>query len=632
MKPEELSGVLTEFAQTMVTDFPIQEILNRLAERIVEVMPVSAAGVTLITPELRPQYIAASDKAALRYEKLQTRMGDGPCLAAYQTGKTVSVPDLREETRFPKFVPRALAAGLAAVFTVPLCHGATRLGALDLYRDTPGPLSADSLVAAQTLAEVASAYLINAQGRSDLLDSSAQSRDAALHDPLTGLPNRVLMLEMLEHAFRSSRRSGKISAVLFADLDRFKEINDTYGHQIGDQLLVAVGQRVSGLLRPGDSVGRLSGDEFLVLCEGLDDPAQADPIAVRLHQELSRPFVLSGITVEISASIGVAFTGHGNDGVEEVLHDADFAMYRDKRKRAGGHAALDLRDLHLAGYQAGLARGLPGAIQRHELHLDYQPIVQAGNGRVTGVEALLRWTHPTRGPVAPDVFIPFAEQSGQIIELGHWVLEQACSDHEQWQRGRPEDITMAINVSPHQFMSAGFAESVAAALESTSTKPGLITLEVTESVLVRDQNRALVVMDELTEIGVKLALDDFGTGYCSLGYLNTLPIDAIKIDRTFIASLTPKPASHTIVTAIIALAHSLGMTAVSEGVETSEQHQQLVTFGSDACQGFYFARPMAAASFEILLQEPPDLTNPHLPAVTPRPARPRPAYVETGGQ
>jgi diguanylate cyclase (GGDEF)-like protein len=616
MKPKELSGVLTEFAQVMVTDFPIQEILDHLAERIVEVMPVTAAGVTLITPELKPRYIAASDNAALLYEKLQTQMGEGPCIVAYQTGQAVSVPDLRHETRFPTFVPPALAAGLAAVFTVPLRHGATRLGALDLYRDRPGPLSSSALAAAQTLAEVASAYLINAQARADLLDASAQSRDAALHDALTGLPNRVLMLEMVEHTFRDSRRSGKLSAVLFADLDRFKEVNDTYGHQIGDLLLIAVGQRVTGLLRPGDSVGRLSGDEFLVLCEGLDDPAQADPIAFRLHEELSRPFVLSGIVLQISASIGVAFAGQGNDGAQEVLNDADLAMYRNKRKRAGSDPVLDLRDLHLAGYQAGLVRGLPGAIQRHEMHLDYQPIVQTTDGRLTGVEALLRWTHPARGPVAPDVFIPIAEHSGQILELGRWVLEQACSDRERWQHGRSEDIAMAINVSPHQFMSPGFAQSVRDALQSTSTRPGLIMLEVTEGVLVRDQHRALLVMDELTEIGVKLALDDFGTGYSSLGYLNVLPIDAIKIDRTFIASLASKSASLTIVTAIIALAHSLGMTTVSEGVETSEQHHQLVTLGADSCQGFYFARPMAAASFELLLQQLPDLANSHLPVVT----------------
>ena len=207
----------------------------------------------------------------------------------------------------------------------------------------------------------------------------------------------------------------------------------------------------------------------------------------------------------------------------------------------GSHEVLDLRQLHLAGHQAGLARGLPGAIGRDELHLDYQPIVDAADGRVTGVEALLRWTHPARGPVAPTVFIPFAEQSGQIIELGRWVLEQACADRHHWQEHSPTQIAMSVNVSAHQFMSAGFAQTVQKVLASTETDPALLTLEVTERVFVRDEERALVVLKELKEIGVKLALDDFGTGYSSLGYLNTLPIDTIKVDQTFIAKLTDTP-------------------------------------------------------------------------------------------
>ena len=613
VKPEELSGVLTEFAQTMVTDCPIQDILDRLVERIVEIMPVTAAGVTLIAPDLRPRYIAASDPSALGYERLQSQVGDGPGLAAYETGDAVSVPDLQAEERFSKFAPRALAAGLAAVFTFPLRHGRIRLGALDLYRDTPGPLSPGSLTAAQTLADVVAPYLINAQGRADLRDSAEQSRDAALHDPLTGLANRVLMLEMLEHAFRASRRSGHTSAVFFIDLDRFKEVNDTHGHQIGDRLLIAVAKRLSDALRPGDSVGRLSGDEFAVLCEGLEDPSDAALIASRLRQELSRSFNLSDVTIEITASIGIAVTDHGADGAEQLLRDADFAMYRNKHCEVAGDEPLDLHDLNLGAHQAGLARGLPGAIDRDELHVEYQPIVKAADGRLTGVEALLRWTHPDRGAVPPSVFIPFAEQSGQIVELGQWVLRQACVDRQHWQHGRSEDIAMSVNVSPHQFMSAGFVDSVASVLDSTSTRPELMTLEVTEGVLLRDQQRALVVLDQLTDLGVNLALDDFGTGYSSLGYLNGLPIDSLKIDQTFIASLTRQPASQTIVTAIIQLAHSLGMTTVSEGVETNEQHHQVVALGCDSCQGFYFARPMPATRINYLLQHQADLANPHLP-------------------
>ncbi len=613
---EELSDVLSEFARTMVTNFPIQGILDHLVRRIVDILPITAAGVTLIAPGLEPRYVAASDPSALRYEKLQTELGEGPCLAAYHTGEGVSVRDLRVEDRFAEFAPRALASGLVAVFAFPLRHDDVQLGALDLYRDTAGPLSRGSMIAAQTLADVAAGYLINAQARSDLQDSSDQSREAALHDPLTGLPNRVLMLELLEHAFRVSRRSKKLSAVFFMDLDRFKEVNDTYGHQVGDELLMAVAERLTAMLRPGDSLARLSGDEFVILCEDLADPAAADPIAVRLDAELARPFDLSRVEVTVSASIGIAFTGQKTESPEELLSDADLAMYRSKRDRVGSGDVLDLRHLHLAGHQAGLARGLPGAIARGELHLDYQPIVDAADGEVTGVEALLRWTPPARGPVAPTVFIPFAEQSGQIIELGGWVLEHACADRHHWQQHSPTRIGMSVNVSAHQFMSAGFAMTVQTVLASTETDPALLTMEVTESVFVRDEERALVVLEELKEIGVKLALDDFGTGYSSLGYLNTLPIDTIKVDQTFIAKLSEKPSSRETVTVIIGLAHSIGMTVVCEGVETAQQRDQVTALGSDGCQGFYFAKPMLASSVDDLIQQPAAGGRPHLPAST----------------
>jgi diguanylate cyclase (GGDEF)-like protein len=613
MEREELSDVLSEFARTMVTNFPIQGILDHLVKRIVDIMPVTAAGVTLISPGLEPRYVAASSDAALRYEKLQTELGEGPCLAAYHSGKAISVPDLRAEDRFPNFAARALEEGLTAVFTFPLHHEDLQLGALDLYRDTPGGLSADSMSAAQTLADVAAAYLINAQARSDLQDSSDQSREAALHDALTGLPNRVLMLELLEHAFRASRRSGKHSAVFFIDLDRFKEVNDSHGHQAGDELLVAVAERLTRVLRPGDSLARLAGDEFVALCLSLADPAQADTIAGRFDSELARPFDLTTGRVNMTASIGIAFTGRGVDAPEDLLHNADLAMYRTKRDRIGTNHVLDLREQHLAGHQAGLARGLPGAVGRGELHLEYQPIVDALDGRLTGVEALLRWTHPSRGMVSPTVFIPFAEQSGQIIELGRWVLEQAWSDRLAWKGQHPTELGMSVNVSAHQFMSAGFVSTVASVLDRASTDPRLLTLEVTESVLVRDQGRALVVLAELKDIGVRLALDDFGTGYSSLGYLNALPIDTLKVDQTFIAKLNHRPGSESIVTAIIQLAHSLRMGVVAEGVETAAQHQQLTELGSDCCQGFYFAKPMPAASLDALIQQHSNGSYPYLP-------------------
>jgi diguanylate cyclase (GGDEF)-like protein len=596
----------------MVTDFPIQNILDHLVKRIVEILPISAAGVTLISPGLDPRYIAASNSDALVFEQLQSRTGEGPCLAAYHSGEAISVPDLEDEARFPRFAPLALEAGLAAVFTFPLRHGDVSLGALDLYRDTRGALSAESLSAAQTLADVAAAYLLNAQGRADLQDSSDRSSEAALHDALTGLPNRVLMFERLEHAFRRARRSRTTSALFFLDLNHFKAVNDDHGHRIGDQLLVAVAERLTGMLRPGDTLSRLSGDEFVILCEELEDASQADAIAVRINAVMAPPFVLSDIEVSITASIGIAFTGRENQDAAQLLQDADQAMYQTKRRRASKHA-FDLRDLHLAEHQAGLQRALPGAVERGELHLEYQPIVASADGSLAGIEALLRWTHPIRGLVAPTMLIPLAEQAGLMGEIGQWVLNRALSERRQWEAARAHDLPMSVNVSAQQFMQGGFADLVAAALSASSTDPRLLTLEVTESIFLRDSDRAQIVLSDLKRIGVSIALDDFGTGYSSLSYLLEYPVDTVKSDLSFIAKLGHDPASHAVMSAVVQLAHGLGMTVVAEGVETAEQHHQLTQLGCNYCQGFHFARPMSASSVMDLIQLQAAGTTPHLP-------------------
>jgi len=612
----QLSDVLGEFARTMVTDFPIQAILDHLVERIVDIMPITAAGVTLISPGVRPRYIAASSTAALKFEMLQIDLGEGPCVATYLNDVAVSVPDLAQEDQFPTFTARALEAGLAAVFTFPLHHGGRRLGALDLYRDTPGGLTADSMAAAQTLADVATAYLVNAQGRTDLQDASNRSRSAALHDGLTGLPNRILMIERLEHAFLRGRRSGLTSAVFFVDLDRFKTVNDTFGHQIGDQLLAAVAVRLSEVLRPGDTLARVSGDEFVMLFEDLASSVTAETIARRLGAALGRPFVLSGIEVNITASVGIAFTGDRGDTADDVLHTADMAMYWAKRAGGATHHVLDLREQDPAEHQTGLERDIHGLLGRRELHLDYQPIVATVDGCISAVEALLRWDHPRRGLVSPSVLVPLAERFGLIPAIGQWVLEQASLEQDRWQsQYRVDDVAMSVNVSTHQLMSAGFTDAVRAVLGTSRANPELLTLEMTESVFVRDGERGLLVLHDLKDMGVRLALDDFGTGYSSLSYLKQFPVDIVKIDQMFVADLGRDPASLSIVAAVVQLAHGLGMTVVAEGVETAEQYQELNRLGCDFCQGFYFARPMPAARLETLIQHRPDGTNRSLPGL-----------------
>ena len=310
----------------MITDFPIQRILDRLVDRIVEVLPITSAGVTLISHGSTPHYIAASNGAARRFELLQNELGEGPCVEAFQSGHPVSCADLAGDGRFPTFAAAAVDAGLRAVFTFPLFHGTERFGALDLYRETVGELDADDMAAAQTLADVAAALLLNARSRDEALATSDRFHYNAMHDALTGLPNRVLLNERIEHAAVRARRTHSFTAVLFLDLDRFKQINDTHGHHVGDQLLCAVAQRLSTLVRHGDTLARVSGDEFVFLCEelaGLDD---VNILVARVNDTFLQPFELASGDVAVAASVGIAYVGSGQNITADLLRRADLDM------------------------------------------------------------------------------------------------------------------------------------------------------------------------------------------------------------------------------------------------------------------------------------------------------------------
>lgn len=604
-----LSNVLSEFARTLVTDFPIQAILDHLVVRIVDVLPISAAGVTLIEPDETPRYIAASDDSALRYERLQTELSEGPCLAAYTTGTAISVPDLADDDRFPNFCSRALEAGLVAVFTFPLRHGDHQLGALDLYRTSAGPLDSTAMVAAQTLADVATAYLLNAQARVDLQDASEQARHTSLHDSLTGLPNRVLLVQRVEHALLRCRRSKKLIAVLFVDVDQFKAVNDAHGHHVGDELLVEVAGRLTDLVRPGDTVARLSGDEFVVVCEDLDLADQVEPVADRLTAALAVPFALSGGAVRVSASVGIAFAGPGDDTPDLLLQEADSGMYQAKRLGGNGYRMVD-RDQHRPHRRADLARDLHKAAARAELRAEYQPIVVAASGRIVGVEALLRWTHPAEGGIDAALTVSLAEQERLISGIGSWMLEQSCTDLRRWSdAGLAPALGLSINVSGRELLGANFVATVREVLANTGTDAERITVDVTETVFLQDAPRAQVILGELKRIGVTVALDDFGVGYSSLNYLSRFPLDVIKLDPRLIADLGTGEAGRLTVDAVVGLAHGLHQTVTAEGVETIEQRDQVVAAGCDCAQGFFFAPPMSADDIAGLLSDPDIGTN-----------------------
>ena len=585
----QLKDVLADFARTMLTEFRLDVILDELVSRIVMLLPITAAGVTLIGADHSAHKAAASDRDALRFEHLQSDLGEGPCIEAFHSGAPVEVPDLALSSRFPLFTSHALKAGLRAVFTFPLHHGNHRLGALDLYRDTPGPLTEDAVDAAKTLADVAAAYLINAQGRLDLNTASARAQEAAIHDTLTGLPNRTLLVDRLHHALARTQRNKLVHALIYLDLDGFKRVNDIYGHSTGDHLLVAVAQRLDAAIRPSDTAARLHGDEFAVLCEDLDDAAHGQQIAQRLEDAFVAPFRIDGMELADSASIGIAYGTADDRDPEAIIHRADLAMLEAKRVRSGPEVFTP--DLQVtADDRATLTMDLQHAVNRDQLRTVYQPIVELATGTTTGFEALLRWTHPSRGPVSPAVLIPLAEESGLITDIGRFVLRRAVHDRRIQHRpvGGPP-MAMSVNVSARQLMAGDFTAVVAETL--SEIPPDRLHLEVTESVLLADEARAREVLGDLKDMGVTMSLDDFGTGYSSLIYLKRFPFDIIKIDRSFVNDLVRDAASHAIVSSIIDLVHVLGMTAIAEGIETDAQRELLTELGCDAGQGYLFARP-----------------------------------------
>ncbi|MGV8967776.1 MAG: putative bifunctional diguanylate cyclase/phosphodiesterase [Cellulomonas sp.] len=597
-----MSAVLSDFARTLLTDFPLQGILDHLVEQIPEVLPITGAGITLISPGLAPQYIAASNEDALQFARMQTELGEGPCLLAFRTGEAVSVPDLARDTRFPRFGPAALAAGMAAVFTFPLWHRTARIGALDLYRDTVGSLTAPARDAAQTLADVAAAYIINAQARQESVQAADWFRERSLHDALTGLPNRVLLQERIEHASARSKRTHRAVAVLFVDLDHFKQVNDAYGHLVGDELLVAVGQRLAGLVRPGDTLARVSGDEFVFLCEDLSQAADVDALVSRIDEAFAQSFTLAEVEIAATASVGIAYSGPGEAVTDALVLDADIAMYQAKRRVGATHQVIDLRLAEEAHDRNQLERDLREALSHADLGVAYQPIVRSTDGFVTGVEALLRWTHPARGPVAAMTAITIAEQSGLIAGVGAWVLEQSCRDWGVWLADHPgHPLDLSVNVSAHQLMAPGFVSSIADVLERTGMDPGALVLEMTEGIFVEDGDRTMSVLGELKNLGIRLALDDFGTGYSSLSYLRRFPVDIVKIDQSFVADMGRDPSASTTVAAVTHLAHDLGKLVTAEGVETAAQRDEVVSVGCELAQGYYFAHPMNAREFAAQL-------------------------------
>ena len=428
-------------------------------------------------------------------------------------------------------------------------------------------------------------------------------RHNALHDPLTGLPNRTLFLNRLAHVFAKRELSSSSAAVMFLDIDNFKLINDSLGHEAGDRLLRAVAPRLAEVVRPTDTVARFGGDEFVVLCEEVLDGRDALQVAERLQEALSRPFQLDDEEHVLSASIGVALANGRYSTPEEAMRDADAAMYRAKER---GRANCELFDDAMRNRALGRLRmetALRGVIERDELTVFYQPIVRVEDGSIAGFEALLRWQSLSLGPVSPLEFIPIAEDTGLIVDIGRWVLQEVCAQAVRWERELEiSPGIVSVNLSPRQMAHAELVPTVARVLEETGLDPARLGLEITENVLITEADSPWNTLDSLKRLGVKLMLDDFGTGYSSLAYLKRFPVDTLKIDRTFVDGLGEEAEDTAIVEAVIGMAKTLELGVVAEGVETLAQAEHLRSLGCDRAQGYYFGRPRPAAETTPLLQ------------------------------
>jgi diguanylate cyclase (GGDEF)-like protein/PAS domain S-box-containing protein len=446
-------------------------------------------------------------------------------------------------------------------------------------------------------------YVGNLRDITERKEAESQLLHVALHDPLTGLPNRTLILDRADQMLVRARREYRPVAALFVDLDNFKDINDSLGHDAGDKVLQAVAQRFVGILRESDTVGRLGGDEFVVLAEGASLGAGPEMVAERLHDTLREPFRIEGydmVSLTVTASIGIA--GGQRNSASELLRDADIALYRAKAL-GKNRSALFQPEMQTAVLdRIELDADLRSALAEEQFFLLYQPVFDLDHVTVSGVEALVRWRHPSRGVVPPDHFIPMLEESGLIVDVGRWVLIEACRQSAEWHR-RGHRLSMSVNVSMRQLETPAFVDHIKEALDAASLDPTTLVVEITESTLMRDADATVRRLRDIKDLGVQVAIDDFGTGYSSLAYLRQFPVDALKIDRSFISAMADSPESGALIHTLVELGRTLGLETLAEGIEDNDQLHKLQEEHCDRGQGFLFSRPIEPAAIEAFLLE-----------------------------
>ncbi|MGO8872289.1 MAG: putative bifunctional diguanylate cyclase/phosphodiesterase [Acidimicrobiales bacterium] len=469
-----------------------------------------------------------------------------------------------------------------------------------MQRRNGGWCDVEAVVSNQLDRPSVAGYVANVRDITERKEFEALLSHRALHDPLTGLANRQLILDRAEQMLVRARRSDILIAAFFIDLDNFKDANDSLGHEAGDRLLQAVADRLVGLLRASDTVGRLGGDEFVILTEGF--PLASGPmlIADRIREVLREPFHVDGfkeLPITVTASIGIA-TGD-RPSAQELLRDADIALYRAKALGRDRCTLFEPAMQSAVLDRLELKSDLDSALSGKQFFLLYQPILDLKHTRIRGVEALVRWRHPTRGVIPPDEFIPVLEDNGMIVEVGRWILDEACAQAAVWHAmGHP--VSMSVNVSMRQLETEALVDHVSSALESSGLPPASLTLEVTESTLMRDAAATVARLEKLKQIGVMIAIDDFGTGYSSMAYLRQFPVDILKIDRSFVAEVNETQDSAALIHTLVELGRTLGLITLAEGIEHDSQLQALRTEQCDSGQGFFFSRPVPAVDIEAL--------------------------------
>jgi diguanylate cyclase (GGDEF)-like protein len=512
----------------------------------------------------------------------------------FRTGAPLAVDDYESWSERANDLP---AATFGSLVGVPLTTGGRVVGVLGLASGaTARPWGPREINTLTSFAQLASIALDNAR----LID---EAQRGAMYDTTTGLPNRELLTDRIAHALAASRPDGPEQVgVILLDLDRFKVINESVGHNVGDRLLVSVGQRLTACLRPGDTVARFGGDEFGILLEGVAGVDEAHRIAERIDAELRAPFAMGDREWFISASIGISLARGGRATPEEMLREAEIAMVQSKSDPTKRHALFEPSMSHQTIERIDLESDLRRGIERGELRLHYQPLIDMRTDRIVGFEALVRWQHPVRGLIPPLSFVPLAEETGLIMPLGRWVLEHACRQARAWRDARPDapPVFMSVNLSARQFAQPELVDQVREILADTGLDPATLEIEITESALMDQTEAGIRTLRQLRDIGVRLVLDDFGTGYSSLSYLKHLPLDTIKIDRSFVAGMDDD-IDRSIIDAVISLAHGLRITTVAEGIETEEQFERLRAMGCDVGQGYLFARPVPAVEAGRLL-------------------------------